>query len=300
MQLIRYNKSVLYQSYRPPKKSKWPKVLVTLLALIVLGFGGYALLFKKEKPTNQNSSSSSGTSNPEPQKPSLPVIDLQPTVEAWADKQSGTTSVVVIDLANNKTVASVNPDEVFFSASIYKLFVAYVGYQKVADGTYDIDESFLNENTFGECLDEMIRSSSIPCGEAMAQELDSDKIMGKLKDYGFAHTKMSGAYATTSASDVAILLQRLFEKRDLSEEHTNLFLSSMKDQPDKFRRGLPSGFTKSTVYDKVGWNEQLEWHDTAIVTLPNGRSYVVSVLTKSVGSKNIAALGAAIEAKLTE
>ena len=74
----------------------------------------------------------------------------------------------------------------------------------------------------------------------------------------------------------------------------------MKAQPVTYRRALPSGFSRSAVYNKVGWNLQIEWHDTAIVTLPNGRSYVITVLTQNVGSAQIAALGKAIETRLTQ
>lgn len=245
-----------------------------------------------------NTNSSNPSANSPPPAPSLPVIDLQPTVEAWADKQSGTASVVVIDLANKKAIASLNPETQYFTASIYKLYVAYEGYQKVADGTHSMSDPYLSGYNRGKCLDEMIRSSYSPCAEKMWVELGKDKTTQKLKTYGINNTSMSGL--STTAHDAALLLQRLFERRELTEEHVNFFLDSMKTQEAKYRAGLPKGFTKSTVYNKVGWNEQLEWHDTAIVTLQGGRSYVIVVLTKSVGSKNIAALGQAIEAKLSE
>ena len=132
----------------------------------------------------------------------------------------------------------------------------------------------------------------------MWTELGKEKLTKQLKDYGLANTNMTGL--STSAADAAIILQRLFERQELTEAHTNLFLDSLKTQDTKYRRGLPTGFTNSTVYNKVGWNEQIEWHDAAIVTLPNGRSYVIAVFTEHVGSANIAALGKTIEAKLTE
>ena len=217
-------------------------------------------------------------------------------VDSWASKQSGNASVVVIDLANNKTIASLNPDKVYFTASIYKLYVAYYGYQKIADGTYKMDAPYLSEYNRGKCLDEMIRSSYSPCGEKWWAELGKENLNSVLKNYGLANTNMVGLQ--TTAADAAKILQRLFEKKELTEYHTKLFLDSMLNQPSKYRVGLPSGFPKSTVYNKVGWNEDLEWHDTAIVTLPNGRSYVVSVLTRSVGRANIVELAKLIEAKL--
>jgi hypothetical protein len=144
----------------------------------------------------------------------------------------------------------------------------------------------------------MIRDSYSPCGEKWWAELGKESLTAKLKTYGLKNTSMTALY--TSAQDASIILQRLFDKRELTEAHHTAFLDSMKDQPALYRRGLPSGFSQSTVYNKVGWNGQVEWHDTAIITLPNGRSYVVSVLTENIGSAQIKALGQVIEARLTQ
>jgi hypothetical protein len=74
----------------------------------------------------------------------------------------------------------------------------------------------------------------------------------------------------------------------------------MKDQPAIYRRGLPSGFTVSTVYNKVGWNAEKEWHDTAIVELVDGRKLIVTVMSENVGYSKFAELGKAIEAALSQ
>ena len=273
-----------------------------LLVLIIVAVVAVAFLWIRRgsdtSSTASSKSSSSAGSNQQVKSQNLPVIDAQPTVDAWAAKQSGTTSVVVYDLANNKAVASLNPDTQYFTASIYKLYVAYYGYQKIADGTYSLNDPYLSGYSRGDCLDTMIRDSYSPCGEKMWAELGKDKLTNLLRTYGIKNTSMSGL--TTTAQDSATLLERLWNQKDLSESPTGLFLDSMKTQPAKFRRGLPSGFTKSTVYNKVGWNENIEWHDTAIVTLPNERSYVITVFTKNVGYSQIAQLGAALETKLNQ
>lgn len=283
---------------RPSKNKLVPCMLIALILL-----GGFIWFVKKTDPSSSPAASTSKSDQEKtPKKQDQPIIDLQPAVDAWAANNppagGGSASVVVIDLANNKTIASLNPDKVYFAASIYKLYVAYEGYQKMANGPYKMDDTYLSGYSRGKCLDEMIRSSYSPCGEKMWAELGKEKLTEKLKTYGLKNTNMTGLQ--TTATDASIILQRLYENKDLAKEHANLLLESMKDQPDKYRVGLPSGFTKSTVYNKVGWNEDLEWHDTAIVTLPSGRSYVVSVLTRSIGRANIVELAKVIEAKLTE
>ena len=190
-----------------------------------------------------------------------------------------------------------DPDRQYFTASLYKLYVAYAGYQKIDDGTYDADESYLGSYTRAKCLDKMIRESYSPCGEKWWNELGKEAVTAKMRGYGLKNTSLTGLY--TSAADSAAILRMLYKGTDLSKSLRAAYLDSMKDQPALYRRGLPSGFNKSTVYDKVGWNGQVEWHDAAIITLPGGRSYVISVLTQNVGSSQIAALGKAIEARLT-
>lgn len=267
-----------------------------------MGGLGYWWLKPDNKPVRKQSGNSAPNTSRQntstETKPSFPFIDLQSTVDAWAAKQSGTASVYIYDLANHKVTAELNPDKQHDTASIYKLYVAYIGYQKIADGTYSFSDPYRSGYNRGQCLDAMIRSSYSPCGEQMLGELGGVNITTKIKTYGVTNTSLSGFY--TSAHDAGIILQRLFEKTDLSAKYADLYLDSMKTQPAIYRRGLPSGFTKSTVYNKVGWREQVEWHDTAVVSLSNGRSYVVCVLTENVGSSRIAQLGKALETRLTQ
>src|SRR3990167_4123987 len=275
------------------------------LKWLILGFALVAIaavlviLFESGSSNTRNTANSSNKSKTDTKKPrsELPVMDLQPTVDAWAAKQSGTASVVVVDLANDKVVASHNANRQYFAASIYKLYVAYVGYQKVADGTYSLSDPYLSGYTRGECLDAMIRDSYSPCGEKMWNELGREDLTAKMRAYGLKDTSLTGL--TTSAKDASIILKKLFNGDDLTQKYRKLYLDSMKTQPALYRRGLPSGFNDSVVYNKVGWNGLVEWHDASIVTLSNGRSYIVSVLTKNIGSKNIVSLARAIENKLS-
>jgi beta-lactamase class A len=276
------------------------KKIWLLLALLAILAGLLAYLYWPDEQTAVPSAANNQAAATTPltaQKKATPLIDLQPTVDGWADKQSGRASVVVYDLANNKTVASLDPDRQYFTASLYKLYVAYVGYQKIDDGTYSADEPYLGSYTRAGCLDKMIRESYSPCGEKWWNELGKEAVTAKMRDYGLKNTSLTGLY--TSASDAVAILRLLYKGTDLTKASRAAYLDSMKDQPALYRRGLPSGFSKSTVYDKVGWNGQVEWHDAAIVTLPGGRSYVISVLTQNVGSSQIAALGRAIETRLT-
>ena len=50
-----------------------------------------------------------------------------------------------------------------------------------------------------------------------------------------------------------------------------------------FTEGIPSGLPAgSKVFHKTGWIGSVVYHDAAIVELPNGRRYVLVVLTGGI------------------
>lgn len=291
-----------YSSYRADIKPKKPKgrrklVSLTIVTVIIIAMVGWFAFGRDKKTdeshaaTNQVTKSEAGTSAPV--QAALP--DLQPVVDKWVGSHNGSYSIVILD-ENGKTIAEHDPNEQMFTASLYKIYVAYVGYQKIADGTYSADQPYLSGYTRGECLDAMIRSSYSPCGEKMWAELGKESVTAKLKTYGATGTSMTGL--VTTAHDSALVLQRLLAQKDLKDPYAAQYLDSMKTQDAKFRRGLPSGFSNSTVYNKVGWNEDVEWHDAAIVKTNNGKTIVAAVLSKNAGYANIANLGSTLEKAL--
>ncbi len=281
---------------RRPKKSKRAFVRPLIIAALVLLAGGVIWRFtnrndvpKTEVSVNQDTRSDAPAVT-EVAQPSLP--DMQPLVDSWVANHPGTYAITITDEQGNK-LGVTNGDQQFFTASIYKLYVAYIGYQKIDDGTYSLSSPYLNGWTRGKCLDEMIRSSDSPCAEKLWNELGKDTVTAKMKAYGLTNTSLSGLY--TSSNDAAIILSRLQRGLDLKPASNTAMLASMKGQI--YRDGLPAGFTKSEIYDKVGFRGAVEYHDTAIVKV-NGKTVIVSVMTESAGSKNIAGLGAAIEKAL--
>ncbi len=222
-------------------------------------------------------------------------IDLQPVIDSFTSRNPGNYGIEIIDTNGNK-LAEENPDKQFFTASIYKLFVAYVGYQRIDDKTFSKDDSYLTGYTRGQCLDAMIRDSYSPCAEKMWNELGKDKLTSIMQDYGLKNTSLTGL--NTSASDTAIILRKIANGEGLSAESQQAFLSSMDEQEAKYRRGLPAGFSKLKVYNKVGWDEDRLWHDASIVQLENGQKIIVCVFTTGLNSSIVAKLGGEIEKTL--
>ena len=81
----------------------------------------------------------------------------------------------------------------------------------------------------------------------------------------------------------------------LSEDSQSVFFESMRTQI--YRDALNAGFSDQvTVYNKIGFRGQNEYHDTAFIELESGERFVVSVLTDGVGTRAIADLATQLEA----
>jgi hypothetical protein len=266
------------------------KLIFIVLLLVVLAAAGIWISRKDTGEPHQSTGTTSETpSEAEPETPDLRHPDLQKLAEDWDSGHRGTYSIVITDESGDQ-LAAVNADRQYFMASIYKLYVAYVGYQKVDSGQYKLDEPYWNGWTRGKCLDEMIRTSHSPCGEKMMAELGRPYLAEVLERYGITETAW-GAF-TTNAPDAAIVLGRLQRGQDLADASRGRMLDSLKGQV--YRDALAGGFAPLTVYDKVGFREQDEYHDVGIVELADGRHIIISVMTSGAGSRNIAGLAEAI------
>lgn len=224
------------------------------------------------------------------------AIALQNAVDQWVANQSGNASVVIRDAEDitSENLAVHQPDESYFAASMYKLFVVHEGYVALDASWFDPDEVYVAGQTRFECLDKAIRSSDSPCAEAWWNELGKEEQTYQLTTYGIDDTSLTGI--TTTAQDTARMLSLIWSGQELSEYARASYLSSMEDQDALYRRGLPSGFSDTVVvYNKVGWNLTREWHDGAIVDFGQGRVLVIAVLTENVGMNQVASLATAIE-----
>ena len=245
---------------------------------------------------NQQSTEEETPAEQEPAKP--PQVDLQPTIDTWVTEQSGNYGIVVYDPANEAIIASHQPDEQFFTASIYKLYVAYLTLKDFQSGAQDPDEVILAGQTRKECVYKMIHSSDSPCGETILNDIGQATLGQRLKsELDFKATNFPGF--TTSSGDVVRLLARLQAKDDLNGANTKFLLDAMRTQI--YRTGLPQGMPDTKVANKVGFDSPDLWVDCGIITLPDGRDYVVSIFGNGgVGSSQIRSFGSTIYAKLAE
>lgn len=299
--------------------SKGTKIFIIATMVISLGlataFGIWFMIINFNTVDDSSAQYSGSTKldpEAEPEEPELPPmreVDFQPTVDSWVGTVRGNKSVLVYDLDLNKLVASYNVDEDYGTASLYKLFVVYEGYKRVEDGTWDGSaKAGATGNTILKCLDLAIRESHSPCAETlwgMIGRNNLDNII--INEWGIAHSTISRL--VSNVNDIALILRRFYEHPDFSNpDLLSLMWDSFLNQPKttyEWRQGLPSGFKKAAVYNKVGWAYNAAgrywdiYHDAAIVKFPledgTTRNFIVVVMTNKIDYPDIRRLGAELE-----
>lgn len=272
------------QRRRQKSRPKWLLITGAVFVLAAVILVVWAVFFAKPESSNQTSSTPAENTEEQQeqsasQKP--PLVNLQPVVDQWVAKQSAKYGIVVYDPANQQIIASKNPDEKYFAASLYKIFVAYLALMDFQSGAQDPNEILTGGFTRKTCVDKMIRESHSPCGEAMMADMGQEALRKRVSDMGIKNTTFAGI--TTTPRDSALILQSIVEAKDLNVENTAFLKDAMRVQDQKFRNGLAKGAPDATWETKVGWNEQANYHDIGIMNLPNGRQYVVAILSQGQG-----------------
>ncbi len=208
----------------------------------------------------------------------VPAIDtaaLQSLVDSFTTAQPASFGIVIKDLATGATVSS-NPAVGMKSASLYKLFVAAEIYRQVDNGslTFGSDVPGTGGNVQS-CLTAMIEVSDNNCGVGLGNMIGWGKQNAKLATLGFQNTSLAQPQST-SAADVALLLERLNNGSLLSPATTQHFMGLLKSQRvnNRLPIGLPAGTTVAhKTGDLDGWV-----HDAGIVFGPRS-TYIVSVMS---------------------
>lgn len=236
-------------------------------------------------------------------------IDFQRTVDEFVSSTGGAKGVIIYDLDLGEVVGEYQADEVFSTASLYKLFVVYEGYRRVSSGTWDGGMvADYKGRTITECLDAAIRSSDSVCAEALWDRIGHAEIVRIIReDFGIS---IGDSILKATPRQITTMM-KLFYEMGVSSE-TEQMWDSFLNQPTteyNWRQGLPSGFTDAAkVYNKVGWSWVSDedgkngyweiYDDAAIVEFPEeGRHFIVVVMTSRVRYQAIRDFGASLEAK---
>ncbi len=223
------------------------------------------------------------------------LATLQEAIDYWLSHyRHGAVAVEIFDLKQNTTVVSYNANAIFSARSLYKLFYVYDAYAQIDAGLDDPNALYWQDRSLGYCLDIMISHSDNRCAEAMLEDpARLSRVAQLVRNLGLSNTATNGL--STSAHDIVTLMQHYYRHTDWSAASWQKFLQSALNQPYAYRKGLPSGFSAATVYNKTGFGG-IEYHDAAIVEFPQvGAAYIIVVMTNNTSYTNIAQLGKLIE-----
>lgn len=294
------------------KYSLFALTVVFLLGGLV-GFGvtlGVTQLINANKTETSTEVTPEPTPEPEPEKaPEIKEVDFQPVVDAWVKTVGGNKSILIYDLNLNKAVGSYNVDEDYNTASLYKLFVVYEGYKRVENGTWDGNaRAGSTGKTILKCLDLAVRESHSPCAESLWNMIGHAELDAIIKNE-WAITNSDISHLTSNVGDIMKILKRFYEHPDFNNQALlDTMWDSFLNQPDttyEWRQGLPRGFTKASVYNKVGWDYNANgkywniYHDAAIVKFPmedgTTRNFLVVVMSNKIDFKDIRRFGTELE-----
>lgn len=265
--------------YGMKKKTNKVRYLIAFILVSLACLAGWILISKDdERPVEKVQEQQQESAETK----EYQSIDLQTTIDNWTNKYPATYAITVYDLQNGEIIGKTNQDNKLFAASLYKIYVAYFSLIDFQTGAQNPEDILIANQTKKECVDKMIRSSDSPCGEAMMAEIGQTVLNQRAETIGMTNTTFNGIQ--TSAADSALIVKYIDQKRDLNQENTDFLLDSMLTQESKFKRGLQTGAPEAKWNTKVGWNEDINYHDIGIMTLPDGRKFAVAIMAQGSGS----------------
>ncbi len=271
-----------YRNYRPAqpirkpkKKSKFGRYL--FLLIILGGLGGF---FLKNKLLSEPKTEVKAT-----QKIKLkPKITAEPiSSDRWdllaqqmniliGENPDLDISVAVIDV-DSGTKANYGIQNNFAGASTTKVLTAVAYLNNVENGKYKLTSDGKNQ------LRLMLNQSDNTAWATLNQKIGYASLNQYAKSIGLSSYDYKQNIIT--AGDEALLLQKLYKRELLNDEHTTMILSDMQNTNNEamLPKIIPEG---ATIWHKYGQLED-RLHDAGIINF-NDRTIIIVVYTKGGAS----------------
>ncbi|GAB4126868.1 MAG: serine hydrolase [Ignavibacteriales bacterium] len=261
--------------------------------------------------------------------PKMNLEDLKTKIQNYIDEIHGVVAVSFINMENGERF-NINADEEFHAASTMKLPVMIELFRQSEFGDINLLDSIIIKNEFISIADSskyslsknddsddeiysligkkltvlelchrMITKSSNLATNILIEFVDAKKIMHTMRNVGAQRIKVlrgvedihafqKGMNNVTTANDLAIILESMIENHFTSEKSTIKMIDILLEQEhnDLIPKLLP---TDVKVAHKTGWITGI-MHDAGIIFLPDGRKYVLVLLTKNLADENSARL----------
>lgn len=228
-----------------------------------------------------------------------PAFDagIATAVDSALQGSHGTYSVIIKDLQSGATYTK-DPDHVYATASLYKLWVMGETYHQIAEGILHEDDTVsgsvqainkafgiasesaeLTEGSFSmtikEALTKMITISHNYAALMLTQKIKSANLKAFVQSHGFNHSKI-GPDPTSTAADIALFYEKLYHGELGTPENTTKMLDLLAGQQINDR--IPKYLPKNTkILHKTGELDGVK-HDAGIVKAPKG-DYIIVLMS---------------------
>ena len=258
------------------------------------------------------------------QKPTS-LNDLEVAVRGQLSTLDGDFALVFKNIDDSSQLININAHEKFHAASTMKTPVMIELFRQAHEGEFSLQDSIVVRNEFRsivdssryemdisedsegelyevvgqkrtirELIDDMITMSSNLATNILIEEVGATNVTETMRSYGADSILVlrgvedikafeQGLSNRTTAHDEAVIYERLARGEAVSAEASNEMIEILKQQ--KFNEMIPAQLPEDVeVAHKTGWITGVN-HDCGIVLLPDGRRYVLVMLSKNASDR---------------
>ncbi|WP_192823048.1 serine hydrolase [Rufibacter sp. LB8] len=269
-------------------------------------------------------------------KPKMNMSQLREEILTELGSQKGTFGVAFKDLQTGQELL-INERESFHAASTMKTPVLIEAYLQASQGKFNLADSVLVKNEFKSIVDDglfsiapdadseqelhkmlgqkrplsellykMIIHSSNLATNIVIELLDAQNVTQTMRQLGAQDIQVrrgvedtkayrQGLNNTTTAYDLLVLFTQMGQGKIVSPAASQEMIAILLDQ--KYKEIIPAKLpTDVKVAHKTGWITGVQ-HDSGIVFLPDGRKYVLVLLSKGLTDEKA---GVAAMARVSE
>jgi beta-lactamase class A len=249
---------------------------------------------------------------------------LEGAIETILSRQEGNFAVAFRDLATGEELL-VNEHESFHAASTMKTPVMIEVYKQAAEGKFLLTDSIVIKNEFKSIVDGspygltkaddsepeiykklgqkssimdlmygMITASSNLATNILIELVDAKKVTQTMRDFGAKDIQIlrgvedqkaydNGLSNSVTAYDLMLIFEKIAKGEAVDKKSSQAMIDILLDQ--KFNDIIPAKLPKDVrVSHKTGWIKGLH-HDSGIVFLPSGKSYILILLSKNLNDE---------------
>ena len=255
-------------------------------------------------------------------KAEIPINGLRTSIESQISEIEGDIAVAFLDLSNNENTILINVDDKFHAASTMKVPVMIELFKQQNEGLINLNDSIVLKNEFKSIVDDssysmdigddsddviyskigtmqtlyeliipMITVSSNLATNVLIEIVDAKKVTQTMRELGAENIEVLrgvedqkaydlGLSNSTTANDLLIIMKAIANGSAGTEEDCEAMLSILKDQ--KWNDMIPLYLPVDVMIAHKTGSITGVHHDAAIVYPPNGKSYVLVLMSKNL------------------